>query len=56
VGESQKNGDDPDGSYLGETFGLVCSNNIQSTVIGTTTKEISLTLVFHSLRHTLVMP
>jgi len=22
VGESQKNGDDPDGSYLGETFGL----------------------------------
>jgi MFS transporter, MFS domain-containing protein family, molybdate-anion transporter len=23
VGESQKNGEDPDGSYLGETFGLV---------------------------------
>jgi hypothetical protein len=23
VGESQKSGDDPDGSYLGETFGLV---------------------------------
>lgn len=39
VGESQKNGDDPDGSYLGETFGLVCSINVQYTVIGFTTKE-----------------
>lgn len=25
VGESQKSGDDPDGSYLGETFGMVSS-------------------------------
>jgi hypothetical protein len=24
VGESQKGGDDPDGNYLGETFGMVC--------------------------------
>jgi hypothetical protein len=23
VGEAQKSGDDPDGEYLGETFGLV---------------------------------
>jgi len=27
VGEAQKSGDDPDGKYLGETFGLVCESN-----------------------------
>jgi hypothetical protein len=26
VGEAQKSGDDPDGSWLGETFGLVCKD------------------------------
>lgn len=58
VGESQKNGDDPDGSYLGETFGLVSLITAYTSV--SVVYELSpLTVISYLsnyLRHMLVMP